>query len=283
MNFSATACLAALLLSQPLQTASPQPQSTTPQQAAQAPAPQQESRPPVPGTLLDGTAVKLKLDQTLSSSDAHTGDHVSFEVLEEVDVDGIAVIPKGSAALGTVTAAEHKKSMGRAGKLDVNIDSVRLADNEKCTLRATKDEKGGGHVGAMTTAMVATAIVFFPAAPLFLFIHGKDITIPQGTEITAFVAGDMKLDMPKFQPQPVAAAAPTVPADTGIKIDSSVPNADITVDGNFMGNTPAILNLSPGKHDISISKNGYETWTRSVTVSSGSMHISAELQPTAPK
>ncbi len=46
--------------------------------------------------------------------------------------------------------------------------------------------------------MVATGIVFFPAAPLFQFMHGKDITIPKGTEITAYVNGDMNLDPGKF-------------------------------------------------------------------------------------
>ena len=39
----------------------------------------------------------------------------------------------------------------------------------------------------MTGAIVATAIVFFPAAPLFLLMKGKDITIPKGTEITAYI------------------------------------------------------------------------------------------------
>jgi hypothetical protein len=36
----------------------------------------------------------------------------------------------------------------------------------------------------MTGGKVAAAIVFFPAAPL-LFLHGKDVTIPKGTEISA--------------------------------------------------------------------------------------------------
>jgi hypothetical protein len=90
--------------------------------------------------------------------------------------------------------------MGRAGKLDINIDYVRLADGEKAALRAVQNVKGGGHTGAMTGAMVTTSLVFFPAAPLFLFMHGKDITIPKGTEVTAFVNGDMPLDLAKFQP-----------------------------------------------------------------------------------
>jgi len=46
-------------------------------------------------------------------------------------------------------------------------------------LRAVKGGSGGNHIAAMTGAMVATSIVFFPAAPLFLFMHGKDITIPK--------------------------------------------------------------------------------------------------------
>src|SRR5207249_1378553 len=83
-----------------------------------------------------------------------------------------------------VTEAQAKKRMARGGKLNVNIDAVRLADGEKAALRAIKEAKGGGHTGAMTGLMLGTAIVFFPAAPLFLFMHGKDIAIPKGTEIT---------------------------------------------------------------------------------------------------
>ncbi|MBW8870458.1 MAG: PEGA domain-containing protein, partial [Acidobacteriales bacterium] len=136
---------------------------------------------------MDGTEVKLRLGETISSADAHVGQNVAFEVTQDIVVQGVTVIPKGTQALATVTAAEAKKRMGRGGKLDVNVDSTRLITGEKVQLRAVKNTKGGGHTGAMTGAMVATGIVFFPAAPLFLFMHGKDITIPKGTEVSAFV------------------------------------------------------------------------------------------------
>src|ERR1700693_6279477 len=138
------------------------------------------SQPPPPNTLQDGTAVKLRLGENLTSATAKAGQQVSFEVLEEIDVEGVPVIAKGAQALATVTTAETKKSMGRGGELDVNIDSVRLVDGENAALSATQDAKGGGHTGAMTAGMVGTALVFFPAAPLLLFIHGKYITIPKG-------------------------------------------------------------------------------------------------------
>ena len=142
-----------------------------------------------------------------------------------------------------------------------------------------QDNKGGGHVGAMTGAMVATAIVFFPAAPLFLFVHGKDAVIPQGTEVTAFIQGDMKLDMAKFAPVPpvAATAAAPVAATSVLTIDASVPNCDIEVDGSFVGNTPSTLNLVPGKHDIVVKKTGYKDWTRSMMVASGTIRVSADM------
>jgi hypothetical protein len=237
--------------------------------------------PPAPNTLLDGTAVKLRLTETISSSNAKVGQQIPFEVTEDVVVQGVTVLPKGAQAIASVTEANAKKSMGRGGKLNVNVDSARLADGEKVQLRAVQDNKGGGHVGAMTGAMVATAIVFFPAAPLFLFIHGKDITIPKGTEVTAFVEGDMKLDMAKFMPVPAPGAPATdtsaVAANAAITIDATVPNCDIEVDGSFMGNTPSTLNLTAGKHDIVVKKTGYADWTRSMTVASGSVRLSAEM------
>jgi hypothetical protein len=218
--------------------------------------------------------VKLRLGENLTSATAKAGDQVPFEVTEEVDVDGVPVIAKGGQALATVTDASPKKSMGRGGKLDVNVDSVRLIDGEKLQLRAVQDNKGGGHVGAMTGAMVATSIVFFPAAPLFLFIHGKDIVIPQGTEVTAFVQGDMKLDMAKFAPAPPAGA---VVEASALTIEANVANCDIEVDGSFMGNTPSTLNLAPGKHVLLVKKAGYKDWTRTMTVSAGTIRVSADM------
>jgi hypothetical protein len=52
--------------------------------------------------------------------------------------------------------------------------------------------------------MVVTSLVVWPAAPLFLLMHGKDVTIPKGTNISAFVQGDITLDEAKFQKKLVA-------------------------------------------------------------------------------
>jgi hypothetical protein len=255
-----------------------------PQPAPEALASPQQiapSAPPPPHTLLDGTPVKLRLSETISSSDAKVGQEIPFEVVEDISVDQVIVLPKGATAIATVTEADHKKSMGRAGKLNIAISYARLKDQQKVALRATKDTKGGGHIGAMTGAMVATSIVFFPAAPLFLFIHGKDTTIPQGTEIMAFVEGDMHLDMSKFGvAPPELAVAPSLaaPAQASLVIDSSPPSADIEIDGAFVGNTPSTVSVAPGSHQIAVKKKGFTDWTKTLNITGGTVHLNAELE-----
>ncbi|HEU4390118.1 MAG TPA: PEGA domain-containing protein [Blastocatellia bacterium] len=263
-----------------------------------------EPQPPRPALafgLEDGTPVRMRVNRTVSSADAKVNDRVDFEVLDEVKVKDVVVIARGGIAWATVTDALPKRRMGRAGKLNINIDAVRLESGEKAALRAVKEVKGGSHTGAMTGAMVATSIVFFPAAPLFLFMHGKDITIPKGTEITAYVNGDTPLDPSKFtaasaQPaQTVAAdassATPAGAKDAGrpasdlsvVNVRSTPDGADITVDGKFVGDTPSTLRLSTGDHVILIEKAGFKPWQKTISINpSSDVKIDATLEKVLP-
>jgi len=250
-------------------------QVQTVQPAAQAPV---TSSAPTGPTLEDGTPVKLRIGRTVSSADAHVGETVDFEVLDEVRLTNLLIIPKGGVAWATVTEAQSKRRMARGGKLDMNIDSVRLVDGEKVALRAVKEVKGGGHTGAMTGAMVGTAIVFFPAAPLFLFMHGKDITIPKGTEITAYVNGNFPIDPTKFQPK---TATNTVQANSKLAISSVPDGADIEVDGSFVGNTPSVIELASGDHSVLVKKPGYKPLERKIKIGGGEVRINAELEKNA--
>ena len=278
---------ASLLCPNGWQSSAQSKQETKGQQPAQKPETTTLKQPLAFG-LEDGTPIKLRLTRNLSSADATTGDRVDFEVLEDVKVKDVIVVPRGGLALATITEAEHKRRMARGGKLNVNIDDVRLSDGEKAPLRAVKEAKGGGHTGAMTGAIVGTAIVFFPAAPLFLFMHGKDITIPKGTEITAYVNGDIPLDPKRFATQTTAnpetgtaPAQPTAsatapqngsaadPALSTVDVKSTPDGAEITVDEKFMGSTPSSLRLTMGDHKIKLAKSGFKTWERTMTVSAG--------------
>ena len=264
------------------------------QQAAQPAAPQQSADTSnftsAKGFVLeDGIPVKLRLNRNVSSADAQVGEGVDFEVLEEVSINGVTVIPKGGLARGTVTEAQAKRRMARGGKLDMNVDNVRLVDGEKAALRAVKEAKGGGHTGAMTAGIVVTGLLVWPAAPFFLFMHGKDITVPKGAEITAYINGDMKLDLSKFQQGPPAQQTPLANgvnqsanlASAKLHIESSPPGADIEVDGGFVGNTPSDIQVADGDHTVVVKKSGFKNWERKLKSSSGSsVSLNAELEKT---
>src|SRR5580704_10983254 len=287
--------------------------STAFAQSSSPPPPSSQNQPnahptaPSKGFVLeDGTAVTLRLGRSLSSADAHAGDRVDFEVAEEVSVNRIVVIPKDSPASGTVVEAHKKRRMGRAGKLDVTIDSVELVDGEKVTLRAVKESQGGSHTGLMAGGMVATSLIVWPAAPVFLLMHGKDVTMPRGTEVTAYVSGDVKLDPAKFQPAPFVPPAPPVPttqpappsspdatpnpgptdttpvspdqgATAELEVSSTPDGADIEIDGNFVGSTPSTVGVVAGPHQLSVKKAGFKPWERKITVSSGHVKVDATL------
>lgn len=289
--------LALLLLSYVLvgQTGGTQAPAATPQQPTAQPAAQQPAETTnftsAKGFVLEeATPVKLRFNRTVSSADAHVGDTVDFEVLQDINVNGTLVIPKGGFAFGTVTEAQAKRRMARGGKLEINIDYVKLLDSEKAALRAVNGGKGGGHVGVMTAGIVATGIVFFPAAPFFLFMHGKDITLPKGAEFTAYINGDMKLDIAKFQPMAssskqgasTSSADQNVsPASARLQVESTPPGADIDVDGRFVGSTPSEVQVTEGDHTVVVKKSGFKNWERNLKSSAGSsVSLNVELEKT---
>src|SRR5689334_12646258 len=74
----------------------------------------------------------------------------------------------------------------------------------------------------------------------------------------------------------------TAPANAGVGtvILSATPeNAEVTVDGNFVGNAPVNLKLAQGKHTIVVTARGYQALTREITVMSDSeVRLTAQLE-----
>jgi hypothetical protein len=155
---------------------------------------------PMPA-LTDGTPVHLKFGRAVVSSQVIAGERVALEVVDQVLVGNLIAISPHAPAEATVTVAQAKRSMGRGGNLELKIESVRLADGELVPLRAVKDVKGGDNQPALLTSLGTAGLMYWAASPLvFLFyVKGKSATVPAGTEITAYTAGEFPLDPSKFR------------------------------------------------------------------------------------
>src|ERR1035437_153917 len=203
-------------------------------------APQQQS------VLPEGTPLRMRMNRTVSSADAHVGDNVDFETLDDVNLGDLVVIPHGSMAMATVTEAGPKRRMARGGRRAMNIDYLRLPPGGRLALRGVPGGKGGGHTGAMTGAIVATSIVFFPAAPFFLFMHGKDMVIPKGHEVTVYTNTDYVLA--GVQAPPPALAAPAYPTESA---PPSSPPPPVTMDNSPSApGPPATIALGQSIADV---------------------------------
>ena len=246
---------------------------------AQQPAPQPPATSSASNQLVleKGTPVKLRLKRDISSADAKEGDTIDFEVVEEVKVGDVVVIPKGSPAVGSVTDVQAARRMGRGGKLDIQIDSVTLADGEKATLWAVKERTGDGNVGD-NRPIVAKSLVFGPAGPLVLLVEGSDSMIPRDTEVTGYVVTAMQLDPGKFVTTSNA-ALPSNPTTAHLEITSEPAWAEIWVDGILVGSTPLEIDSAPGRHTITIAKAGCRAWERTLVLSAGKMTMAVTLYP----
>ena len=70
----------------------------------------------------------------------------------------------------------------------------------------------------------------------------------------------------RVAPQPtgssMAAAPAVVAALQKLSISSNPDGADIEIDGAFVGNTPSVIDLGLGVHNVVIRKQGYKPWER---------------------
>jgi len=87
-------------------------------------------------------------------------------------------------------------------------------------------------------------------------------------------AEDQHVADAKSESTPAPAAAE--PDKGAVNVSSTPTGADVLLDGTFVGDSPATLKLSLGKHTITVKMTGYTDWTREISVQSGS-----EVQLTA--
>ncbi len=78
----------------------------------------------------------------------------------------------------------------------------------------------------------------------------------------------------------LAPAMPPAPARATVLIASNVDGAAVAIDGEALGETPiAPVELAPGRHTLTVSRAGFETFNRSVEVSLDGVRVNVDLEP----
>jgi hypothetical protein len=142
-----------------------------------------------PIILQEGTVVQVQLLETLDSRLAKVGDLVNLRVNEDVEVDGVVVIKRGTEATGRVTISQASKMAGKKGMLDFTIDYTKTVTGKNIRLNTTTN---GGDGKSYTTGVIAAAAI---VNPLALLIKGKNVTVEKGKLFSAYVGQDYELTL----------------------------------------------------------------------------------------
>jgi hypothetical protein len=133
----------------------------------------------------EGTEVSLTFANDLNSKTAADGDPVEFLLDGDLKVGEAIVVPKGAHAKATVSNAKRAGMMGKPGELSVQMQYLVVGDNH-VRIRGTKGREGESKTGAA----VALTVLF---GPIGLIKHGKNVDIPAGTPLVAYVDQDIWL------------------------------------------------------------------------------------------
>jgi len=114
------------------------------------------------------------------------------------------------------------------------------------------------------------------------------VPVVVGEKDREFVPVGVKTDVSKgseHPQEPVKTAdskTSGAPSDAGngtVNVSSNPSGADVSLDGEFVGNCPSTLKMSPGKHTVTVKMSGYKDWSKEITVQSGSeVQLTANLE-----
>lgn len=143
---------------------------------------------PAAGKLVvkEGTDVKLKFADNLSSKTAAEGDPITLILDEDLKVGDVVVAKAGCKAVGSITNAKKAGMMGKGGELNLRLEHLTVGD-QRVRLRGSKGKEGEGKVG---TAAALTVLF----GPIGLIKHGKNVEVKAGTPLTAYVDEDAQLN-----------------------------------------------------------------------------------------
>ncbi len=131
------------------------------------------------------TLVKIKLTSTIDSKTARIGDVVTYQVAEDVLVDGVLVLAKGADGIGQVTKVSQAQNFGRDAKLEIDFTSIKAIDGSTITtFLGEKSKKETQSITMAAGASVAGLAILGPVGIVGgVFVKGKSAKIDEGAQL----------------------------------------------------------------------------------------------------
>lgn len=165
-----------------------------------------------------GAQVRVQFLHEVTTEDkaSKVGDRPRLEVSENVVVDGVTVIPKGTPVTGELTAVRNKGMWGKSGRIEGRVLNMSL-NGRTVRMSGAFDDKG-----VTGTAGVVAAVALVPVVGFF--VTGTSARIPAGGQISAYIDEDIVFTVaPTTASAPIEVAAPAAaPAEAAAVVVTPV-------------------------------------------------------------
>lgn len=129
-----------------------------------------------------------------------------------------------------------------------------------------------------------------PSSPAVAATHPASVASTQPTSLTTKQADSQPVSVAPTQPnsiataQPAPSSAPRQAASSSaleqatVEFWSSPAGAAIELDGKYIGSTPSTITVPAGEHTITMRKQDFGTWQKTMKVTSGNLRVAAYMQ-----
>ena len=141
------------------------------------------------------TLIKVALVDPVNTKNIKVGDTVRFKVASDVIVNGKLVFAKGEPGEGEVTKVTHARNFGRNAKLEINFRQTKAIDGTDVDTFVGDEAKEEMKSLAMAAGASLAGIVLLGPIGIIggAFVNGKDIDLPEGTELYIQTKADTTL------------------------------------------------------------------------------------------
>ncbi len=166
---------------------------------------------PLEGVLPANTEVIVTMNDDVSSKSHKLGDKFSLTVDQDVKVDGNVVIPRGTRAVGQITARSGRGGFGKSGKMNVEFRYIDL-NGRRIPIEGRHRQAGEGRTAATVGAVFAAGVIGG------VIVKGKNASIGEGREFTVRTVDAVPVTLSADKSAPALIAASYEPSEVNMEV-----------------------------------------------------------------
>jgi hypothetical protein len=169
---------------------------------------------------------------------------------------------KSESTGGKIARCVFASCIGIEDKGNVSVQFIDTSSTKMLWAYSVNKQKGGSKNEQSMAEAIAKHLKDFVESK-----SGKEILAARASEPAA---PQPQLSNAAFHPDSDSntQAEPAMPS-VSVIVKSTPSGCDINVDGKYMGSTPSTIQLTPGDHLVSIEKENWTPWQRTMAVTAG--------------